>query len=584
MPYFVHRGGPEIRVTQPEDRNVYELEVEGLSDGGWICSWIEGSATVSGQDLFFQRYNANGQPVGAIVRVSNPSGDPANKGMVNGTNVTLMADGGWLFTYAASKPLVAGATDKSFVYQRRYDKDGNALNDGQLVGTSVNGFNEFTYAAALSDGSYVVTWAKSATTSSDKDIYQRRFDAYGNALGEESLISTTTANDQVRSQISALKDGGWVVTWYSAGATGGEIYHQRFNSAGAKVGTETMVNTTTADTQSIPDVAVLADGSYVITWQSKLQDGSDFGVYQRHYDKDGNAITGEVRVNTTVQGYQGDANIVALADGGWTVTWQGADQNQAGIRRIYQQTYNSDGTQRGDETIVDFAGTGTENSASRASLAALKDGGWAVVYAIGTPGPTAAYVQRFNIEHVPDPVVPDPVVPDPVVALNWKGTARADMKVGTILADVMRGLAGNDTLSGGDGNDTIYGGAGNDRLTGNMGRDVFVFDAKLGTSKTDRKVNFDTIVDFKVGQDKVWLENKIFTKLGKKGSEAKPFALSKKFFVIGDKAKDKDDYIIFNKKTGILSYDSDGNGSKSAVEFAKLSKNLKLSYKDLFIV
>jgi Ca2+-binding RTX toxin-like protein len=579
MAYLVQRGGPEIRVNTPAGKNPYELEVEGLSDGGWICSWIEGSATVSGQDLFFERYNANGERVGDVIKVTNPSGDPATKGMVTGTNITLMADGGWLFTWSYSDPTpVAGATDNSIIYQRRYDKNGNPVSDAQVVGNPTGGFNHNTYAATLSDGSYVVTWAKSAVSGTDYDVYQQRFDANGNAMGAESLISATTANHQYRSQIAALKDGGWVVTWFSAGAgnVGGEIHQQRFNSSGAKVGAETVVNTTTADTQSIPDIAVLADGSYVITWQSRPQDSSDYGVYQRHYDKNGNAMTGEVLVNTSVRGYQGDANIVALADGGWTVTWQGADQNQAGVFRIFQQTYNSNGTQRGGETVVDFAGPGTENSASRASLAALKDGGWVVVYAIGASGnpTTAAYVQRFGIEHVPDPVV----------ALNWSGTANADVKVGTILNDVLRGHASKDTLSGGDGDDRIYGGTGNDHLTGDAGRDIFAFDSKLGTPKTDRKVNFDMVADFKVGQDKIWLENKIFTKLGKKGTETKPLMLAKKFFVVGDKAKDANDFIIYNKKTGILAYDPDGDGSKQAIEFAKLAKNLKLTNKDLFIV
>jgi 16S rRNA U516 pseudouridylate synthase RsuA-like enzyme len=60
--------------------------------------------------------------------------------------------------------------------------------------------------------------------------------------------------------------------------------------------------------------------------------------------------------------------------------------------------------------------------------------------------------------------------------------------------------------------------------------------------------------------------------------------LNKEFFVTGTKAREKDDYLIYNKKTGVLSYDADGSGSKEAVEFAQLSKNLKLTYKDFFVI
>jgi Ca2+-binding RTX toxin-like protein len=148
--------------------------------------------------------------------------------------------------------------------------------------------------------------------------------------------------------------------------------------------------------------------------------------------------------------------------------------------------------------------------------------------------------------------------------------------------DWLYGEAGRDRLSGETGQDRLHGGADNDWLSGGIGNDVFVFDARLGTSKTDRKVNFDKIADFNVKDDTIWLDNAIFKKLGQ-GSEIKPGKLNKSYFESGQ-ADDRNDYILYNKKTGILAYDADGSGAKAAVEFAQLSKNLKLTYKDFFIV
>jgi Ca2+-binding RTX toxin-like protein len=148
--------------------------------------------------------------------------------------------------------------------------------------------------------------------------------------------------------------------------------------------------------------------------------------------------------------------------------------------------------------------------------------------------------------------------------------------------DWIYGGAGRDWLHGGTGNDRLYGGLDNDALYGGSGRDCFVFNTKLGTSKTDRQVNFDTIGDFSVKYDSLWLDNAIFKKIGK-GSVTKPGQLNKEFFVTG-KALENDDYLVYNKKTGILSYDADGSGSKAAVEFAQLKKGLALTYKDFFVV
>jgi Ca2+-binding RTX toxin-like protein len=138
---------------------------------------------------------------------------------------------------------------------------------------------------------------------------------------------------------------------------------------------------------------------------------------------------------------------------------------------------------------------------------------------------------------------------------------------------VLRGTSGANALVGGSGNDTLYGGAGKDVLTGGTGQDIFVFDTRPNT-----RSNLDTITDFSVADDTIHLKKSVFTKLAKKG------ALSSKAFWAGAKAHDKDDRIVYNKKTGALYYDDDGSGGHAMVQIAKLSKNLKLAAKDFFVI
>ncbi|NBJ13383.1 calcium-binding protein [Microvirga arsenatis] len=150
--------------------------------------------------------------------------------------------------------------------------------------------------------------------------------------------------------------------------------------------------------------------------------------------------------------------------------------------------------------------------------------------------------------------------------------------VGGPVADTLIGSSGRDTLQGGDGDDRLYGKGDRDVLVGGTGKDTFVFDTKPGKS------NVDAIADFVRKEDAIWLDNKVFAKLGKKGSEANPALLKKSYFA-SEKAKDKDDYIIYSKKKGVLSYDADGSGSKyKAVEFATVKKGLALAYGDFFVI
>lgn len=159
-----------------------------------------------------------------------------------------------------------------------------------------------------------------------------------------------------------------------------------------------------------------------------------------------------------------------------------------------------------------------------------------------------------------------------------EGTPSADKLTGDSENNALNGRSGKDTLNGGGGNDKLFGGAHNDILIGGKGNDAFIFD-----TKPHKKTNVDRVVDFNVKDDSVWLDNAVFRKVGV-GTEQAPKALASKFFTIGDKAKDGNDHMIYDKKTGSLFYDADGTGDASQVKIAILSKNLKMTAKDFFVI
>ena len=137
---------------------------------------------------------------------------------------------------------------------------------------------------------------------------------------------------------------------------------------------------------------------------------------------------------------------------------------------------------------------------------------------------------------------------------------------------------GDDFIKGNAGNDKIWGGLGNDTLSSGPGKDAFVFNTQPNRRPTNG------ITDFNVKSDSLWLDNAVFKKLGTNGTGSDPAKLSKGFFTIGSKAKDKNDYIVYNDKTGVLSYDADGSGKGKAVEFAQLSSISEMTAADFFII
>ena len=65
------------------------------------------------------------------------------------------------------------------------------------------------------------------------------------------------------------------------------------------VGFEFQVNTFTADYQGVTDVGADADGDFVVVWQSNTQDDSNYGLFARRFSSAGAPLGGEFQVNTS---------------------------------------------------------------------------------------------------------------------------------------------------------------------------------------------------------------------------------------------------------------------------------------------
>jgi Ca2+-binding RTX toxin-like protein len=157
------------------------------------------------------------------------------------------------------------------------------------------------------------------------------------------------------------------------------------------------------------------------------------------------------------------------------------------------------------------------------------------------------------------------------LALPPIGTPGNDVLKGTNGLDGFYGMGGNDTIYGYGDRDALAGGAGNDKLYGGAGPDGFYFDTKLNA-----KTNVDRIMDFNPTDDAIGLSKSVFSKIARG-------PLKEAAFYTGKKAHDKDDRIIYDKKTGNLYYDPDGTGSKAQIKFAVVVNKAALGYDDFAI-
>ncbi|WP_137154447.1 calcium-binding protein [Rhizobium sp. FKL33] len=131
----------------------------------------------------------------------------------------------------------------------------------------------------------------------------------------------------------------------------------------------------------------------------------------------------------------------------------------------------------------------------------------------------------------------------------------------------------DNVLRGNNRSNDIETGLGNDKIYGEGGSDLFHF-AAYGADNSDRVMDFD-------GNDAVALDRSVFSGLARTAGH-----LVASDFVAGSAAKIADEAaVIYNSKTGILSYDADGKGGDAAEAIAFIGKKLEnFDFNDILLL
>lgn len=128
---------------------------------------------------------------------------------------------------------------------------------------------------------------------------------------------------------------------------------------------------------------------------------------------------------------------------------------------------------------------------------------------------------------------------------NIIGSEFGDRIIGNEGVNSLTGRKGNDYLEGSGGDDFILGGDGDDVLNGGAGRDLFMY---LNPGDGN-----DKIEDFEPGIDLIVPLVEGF------GSQLVTGELAERNFTVGTKATNREQVFIYNKNTGELYFDPDGN-------------------------
>jgi hypothetical protein len=320
---FAADGTPltgDIQVRSTITSGASEGQVIVAPDNSFVVMWV-GDGVGDNSGVYFQAFDAAGSKVGSPVLVNQTTASDQRN-----SSVAYLADGSLIFSWL-SGPNVSGNNHDA--YARRFTVSGTPLTNEVLLGTGYQ-VDTFPEAAGAPDGSYMIVWETLADSSSGL-ILGKRFDASNVLIGSQMTISPSARIGQSRPSVAFQPDGGFIVAYARANTTSvsnTEIYARRYNAAGTAIGSEFIVNTTTTNRQLSPDVAILPDGGFVISWSTGTHNGwsnwPGTNASFQLYDSAGNKVGGEtpygLPAGTTIQAGSRPA---VLSDGSIVVGWNG---------------------------------------------------------------------------------------------------------------------------------------------------------------------------------------------------------------------------------------------------------------------
>lgn len=274
-----------------------------------------------------------------------------------------------------------------------------------LVNSNKSGDQGFAAVTSLQDGKFIVVWETDDEfdPESGSDIAAQIYDIDGEKIGFEFAVMKNLPGNEHTPDVTLLANGNFVVSWRESSGVKVRI----FDENGTGLTDDLDVNTNSVSGLQNQKVTALADGGFALIWQIStsaipIGDGDSTSIHARVFDALGNsAMASEVLVNEHVTGAQQMAGIAGLKNGGFVALWinNESDVNEGGDgdeTSVNGRVFDENGVAVDGQFL---ANTNSNSSQSLVSVVALDDGGFAAVWFSSN---TQVSLQKYNIDGTPN--------------------------------------------------------------------------------------------------------------------------------------------------------------------------------------
>ena len=202
--------GPEFAVNTYTTEWQSSPAVSVRPDGAFVVVWDSLEQDGSGDGIFGQRFDADGERQGSEFRINTSTTlSQADSGVAH------RSDGGFVAVWISNHQSVNWE-----IYGRSYDASGTPAGAEFRINTHSGELQNQPFITRDPNGGFIVAWNSRGQDGSDDGIAARRLGPSGAPVGPEFLVNTFTTGDQKDPQVAATPAGGFVVAWQSDGQDG----------------------------------------------------------------------------------------------------------------------------------------------------------------------------------------------------------------------------------------------------------------------------------------------------------------------------------------------------------------------------
>lgn len=203
------------------------LAFEEQSDGGIDVLYVSRGDSVEAPALMVSRFAADG-------------GDAGMAEFIGTVPVENLADGE-IFALEDGSYLISALSQddwKGYVLQIHMSADGDLIGDVEIVQQSPDPrYIVDQETTLLPDGGWLTVWSERDSNYPTGDLYMRRYDQDGNAVTDAELVADAKRGGKANINVVILEDGGWLISWNYA-RVDRDIYatfFQRYSAEGERV-------------------------------------------------------------------------------------------------------------------------------------------------------------------------------------------------------------------------------------------------------------------------------------------------------------------------------------------------------------